>query len=251
MVVASYSVHTLSARDRDIVDTSNWRPSTPFDLRQQLVICAPDLSTKTLVRAKVTSSLPSTDVFEALSESSERLERSDDPQPLAAVVENLASRVATLEASNTGESGVVGFAPHAQPNVIASNGGQSRTHRVHINFARPFASTPWVSLGMSEVDEYNTANLRIVLGVDAVSTSGFDAHAYEWGDTNVVSVTAFWVACNKEGLAFRKDKWIASKTATLNTQGMLGGVCYLTVSPPTTTTTTTLTTCCTQYVTNS
>lgn len=91
---------------------------------------------------------------------------------------------------------MVGFAPHAQPNVIASNGGQSRTHRVHINFARPFASTPWVSLGMSEVDEYNTANLRIVLGVDAVSTSGFDAHAYEWGDTNVVSVTAFWVACN-------------------------------------------------------
>lgn len=34
---------------------------------------------------------------------SERLERSDDPQPLAAVVENLASRVATLEASNTGK----------------------------------------------------------------------------------------------------------------------------------------------------
>lgn len=67
--------------------------------------------------------------------------------------------------------------------------------------------------------------------------------------TSQVLSSPFLYVLEKEGLAFRKDKWIASKTATFNTQGMLGGVCYLTVSPPTTTTT--LTTCCTQYVTNS
>ncbi|PVD28001.1 hypothetical protein C0Q70_10578 [Pomacea canaliculata] len=96
---------------------------------------------------------------------SELHERSDDPQPLGAVVDNLASRLARVEASSTEmqnelgvlrakrcESGVVGFAPHAQANVIAPDGNQSRTHTIHINFARPFATTPWVSIGMSEID---------------------------------------------------------------------------------------------------
>lgn len=95
-----------------------------------------------------------------------------------------------------GESGVVRFSPHAQANVIAPDGNQSRTHTIHINFARPFATTPWVSIGMSEIDGYNTANLRISLSADGVSTSGFDAHALEWADTNILSATATWVACN-------------------------------------------------------
>ncbi|XP_025098386.1 uncharacterized protein LOC112566421 [Pomacea canaliculata] len=147
-----------------------------------------------------------------LSGGSGRLERSDDPQPLAAVVDNLSSRLASLEASNTAlknqvtalenqlrakrcESGTVQLYPHAQPPQQVS-GETRRPHTVHVNFDLPFPTQPWVVVAITRLDVDNRFNVRINVGADAISTSGFDARAYEWADTNTFSVSVVWVACD-------------------------------------------------------
>lgn len=71
-----------------------------------------------------------------------------------------------------GESGGIGFTPHTQPGVLFS-GIMSRTHSVHANFSRVFATKPWVSVGITHLDVFNNANVRIDVAVDAISTSGF------------------------------------------------------------------------------
>ncbi|PVD28020.1 hypothetical protein C0Q70_10601 [Pomacea canaliculata] len=59
-----------------------------------------------------------------------------------------------------GESGGIGFTPHTQPGVLFS-GIMSRTHSVHANFSRVFATKPWVSVGITHLDVFNNANVRI------------------------------------------------------------------------------------------
>ena len=85
--------------------------------------------------------------------------------------------------------------PHEAPETITGD-YHERRHTAHVTFSHPFPSTPWVAVSLAELDIDTNRNVRVNIGSSAVTSSGFDAFALEWADTNMISATLTWIACS-------------------------------------------------------
>jgi len=116
---------------------------------------------------------------------------------IAIVQHNVTVMRSQVETINTGllakrcEQGRAGFVPPDQP--TSSNG--RRTHTQHITFSRPFFGTPQITVGLTRLDAYQWANVRIWTDVTNPSPSGFDLSATENDDSHNYYVTVDWMAC--------------------------------------------------------
>lgn len=67
----------------------------------------------------------------------------------------------------------------------------------HFTFSRPFTVPPVVSVGLTQLDAANNANLRIALAVSGITKQGFNYTFNTWCNTAIFSAVANWMAVAK------------------------------------------------------
>merc|ERR1719204_807486 len=78
---------------------------------------------------------------------------------------------------------------------IYGNRNYYHGRRITVNFYPPFAGTPKVMLAHAKMDVYNDRNLRMTLGAEDITRSGFKINANPWANTNIEEWSILWMAC--------------------------------------------------------
>lgn len=73
-------------------------------------------------------------------------------------------------------------------------GSGPREVRRQVPFARPFAASPAVIVGIAMWDIDHRSNQRADLAAEAVTEEGFELVFRTWGDTSVARIRADWAA---------------------------------------------------------
>jgi H-type lectin domain len=83
-------------------------------------------------------------------------------------------------------------------------GDGERELRKRVAFSEPFVTAPAVKVTMSMWDVDHSANSRMDVMSDEVTTEGFEIVFRTWGDTRVARVRADWIAIGEVAHA---DDW--------------------------------------------
>lgn|GEM_PF-3088373 len=92
---------------------------------------------------------------------------------------------------------------------------EARLFGVWVPFEKPFAEPPKVIISLHHVDAGNSANLRIQVEPDQVTTTGFRARFSTWADTHIFGVGAVWVAVGQTALQLGNSTALRSPDSTV------------------------------------
>ena len=117
----------------------------------------------------------------------------------------LQTRIATLEQQLTaltqGLGGLVqtgnAGAGQATPGWTLLTGTGDRAHRLAIKFPQPFQRPPTVQVSLTLFDIINTANARLEVTAEEVTTAGFTAVIKTWADGQVYHANIGWLAIQR------------------------------------------------------
>ena len=90
------------------------------------------------------------------------------------------------------KSGYVSFSKNTEPTLLTGQG--VREFDSAIIFDRPFRRTPTIAVALQRMDVINKANTRILVKTSAVTTTGFTLTLRTWGNTQIWSAGASWIA---------------------------------------------------------
>ena len=70
---------------------------------------------------------------------------------------------------------------------------------LQVTFNPPFESTPSVVLGLNQIEEDNTKNMRLEMNAYNITKDGFTAEIIQWNDSTIYEVGASWFATTDPG----------------------------------------------------
>lgn len=79
---------------------------------------------------------------------------------------------------------------------VFSNGQGKRSDIIAINFPNALNFMPMIHVSLVGLDSANSANLRINLDVQNVTSNGFEVVAKTWADTLIYAIHFNWLAIN-------------------------------------------------------
>ena len=80
------------------------------------------------------------------------------------------------------------------PTPIEKADRSPRWYSTHVNFAKPFHSTPLVHTGIRSFDLGKEANARLLVSATEINTKGFTLNIQTWSDSRVYGVGVDWIA---------------------------------------------------------
>ena len=89
-------------------------------------------------------------------------------------------------------SGSHTFSKDTHPTM--ANGRNVREFSQPILFDQPFRRRPTLVVALQRMDVINQANARLLVKTSAVSTTGFTLTLRTWGDTQIWTAGASWIA---------------------------------------------------------
>jgi hypothetical protein len=85
----------------------------------------------------------------------------------------------------------------AKENIGSYNlhqGSGERMTTISVKFPKPFEKTPEVLLSVTELDALSKTNVRYNVESMNVSTDGFKIKIRTWADSQIYSISGFWLA---------------------------------------------------------
>ncbi len=85
-------------------------------------------------------------------------------------------------------------ASYTDPNWNLKTGTGKRASTFAVVFPTPFTTPPRVNVSLAEFDIVNTANARLDVVAENVTTTEFTVMFSTWADTSIWSAAAAWIA---------------------------------------------------------
>lgn len=92
------------------------------------------------------------------------------------------------------DSGTAHIFDHIEVGGPMWSGQGKRWARAAVRFVTPFAGPPAVQLSIAMIDADSSKNLRLELGTEDVTCTGFTAVAHTWSDTRIGRLQVNWTA---------------------------------------------------------